>query len=187
MDLSKQTLLSHLELAARIYAAIKLSIYGLGKIVGGQFYQNEIPEAVNSLPISELSGFDLAWTFFGYSFGYILFIGGTQLLGSIMLLFQRTKILGAAILIPVLLNIIVLDYFYEISTGAMLSAISYLLAISFVLVYNRDRVIEAVKSVLVKNEETHPLKQKVTRVVIAFAFLVVLMFLENEMLTLVSR
>ncbi|XWN37661.1 MAG: hypothetical protein ROO71_01790 [Balneola sp.] len=187
MQITKKKVLTHLELAARIYAATMLLTYGFGKLMGGQFYQGEIPEAVASLPISEVGGFDLAWTFFGYSFGYILFIGGTQILGSFMLFFHRTKILGAAILIPVLMNIIVVDFFFEISTGAMLSAISYFTAVSFVVFYNREKVIEAIKAVIPESGEKKSRGQKLFKLGIAVAIVAVIILLENQMLNFVGR
>lgn len=184
----KHKILQHLELAARIYAAMMLLVYGTGKLMGGQFYQGGIPDEVAILPLAEVGGFDLAWTFFGYSHGYILFIGGTQILGSLLLLFHRTKILGAAILVPVLMNIIVVDFFFEISTGAMLSAISYFTAICFVLFYNRQPIIEAVQRVFLdKKSEPSKLTAKAIRLGIALAIVAVVVLLENQMLNFVGR
>ena len=178
----------YLELAARVYACTMLATYGLGKLMGGQFYQGSIPDPVAQTPLAEVGSFDLAWTFFGYSFGYILFIGGTQLLGAFMLLFERTKILGAAVLVPVLMNIIVVDYFFEISTGAMLSAISYFTAICYVLRYNREPVIKALNSVLIRKESPNILfRQKAVRFGIAIVIVAVIIMLENQMLNFVGR
>lgn len=154
--------------------------------MGGQFYQNGVPDKVASLPLAEVGGFDLAWTFFGYSFGYIVFIGGSQLLGSLLLLFERTKILGAAILVPILLNIIIVDYFYEISTGAMMSAISYFAAVNFVLWYNREQVIAALSKVVIKPNSTN-WKSKMIKIGIGIAGVLILMLLENQMLNIVGR
>lgn len=184
----KHKILPHLELAARIYAAMMLFVYGTGKLMGGQFYQGSIPEDVAILTLAEAGGFDLAWTFFGYSYGYILFIGGTQILGALLLLFHRTKIFGAAILVTVLMNIIVVDFFFEISTGAMLSAISYFTAICFVLIYNREPIIEALQKVLLeKKRESSKLTAKATRLGIALAIVAFIVLLENQMLNLVGR
>lgn len=187
MEITKQKVLSHFELAARIYAATMLLTYGFGKLMGGQFYQGSIPEEIAVLPLSEVGGFDLAWTFFGYSYGYILFIGGTQILGSFLLLFPRTKILGGAILIPVLMNIIVVDFFFEISTGAMLSAISYFTAICFVMWYNRAPITEAVEKVFLNKSEPKPWKSKLLKFGIAVVIVAVIVLLENQMLNLVGR
>ncbi len=179
--------LSYAEFIARLYACTMLSVYGLGKIMGGQFYQDgKIPESVALTPLAEVGSFDLAWTFFGYSFGYILFIGGSQVIGSLLLLFERTKILGAAILVPILMNIIIVDYFYEISIGAMMSAISYFIAINFVLFYNRERIFEAFSKVLIPPPKKE-WKDRFIKLGIGVAGVIVLVLLENQMLNFVGR
>lgn len=48
----------------------------------------------------------------GYSFAYILFIGVMQIVGAWMLLWERTKLLGVAILMPILVNIVVFDIIF---------------------------------------------------------------------------
>ena len=89
MDPIKKTvpISKYLELAARIYLWGMLSIYGLGKISGGQFYRNgKLPEEVAATTLGEVGSFDLAWTFMGHSYAYILFIGISQLIEAWMLL-----------------------------------------------------------------------------------------------------
>ena len=138
-----------LELTCRIYVWSKISLYGVGKIIGGQFHRaGNLPEEIAKTPIADVGSFDLAWTFFGFSTGYIWFIGISQILGGGMLLFNKTKIVGVFILIPILLNIIVVDFFFEISPGAMLSAILYFLMCCYILYYNKKQLIEAVKKIL---------------------------------------
>ena len=98
-------ILYYAELAARWYVFLLLTIYGSGKLLGGQFYRRgNLPEEIATLPLSEVAGFDLAWAFMGYSYAYILFIGISQLIGAILLLFERTKLVGTMILIPILVN-----------------------------------------------------------------------------------
>ena len=188
MKLFSKPLSTYFELAARIYAFTMLTVYGTGKIAGGQFYQDgNIPEKVAGTPLSEVGGFDLAWTFFGYSEGYILFIGLTQLLGAFLLLFERTKLLGVVMLIPVLLNIIVVDFFFSISTGAMLSAISYLTAVLFVAFINRDKIINAINTILIKSNTENGYKQKALQWGIAILIVAITVALENQMLNIVGR
>lgn len=138
-----------LELTCRIFVWTKISIYGIGKIMGGQFHRaGNFPEEIATTPIAEVGSFDLAWTFFGFSTGYIWFIGISQILGGGLLLFNKTKLIGVAILIPILLNIIVVDFFFEISNGAMLSALLYFGMCCYILYYNKKQLIEAVKKLL---------------------------------------
>ena len=116
----------YLELALRFYVCLKIGIYAVGKMAGGQFFaKGKLPTELAAKPLQEVVGFELAWTFFGYSYEYVLFIGISQLIGGLLLLWDKTKLLGVAILIPILLNIIVVDIFFKISVGALFSAIFY--------------------------------------------------------------
>lgn len=138
-----------LELTCRWFVFVKIWAYGLGKIVGGQFHRaGQLPIDVAQTPIADVGSFDLAWTFFGYSVGYIWFIGLSQVIGGLLLLFNRTKLLGVAILIPILLNIIVVDFFFKISNGAMLSAIIYFSMCMYILYYNRKQFLGAVQELM---------------------------------------
>lgn len=133
-----------IELAARLYVFVFINIYGMGKMMVGQFHtRGHLPEQLVQTPLSEVGGFDLAWTFFGYSRAYVLFIGMSQVIGGFLLLWQRTKLLGVAILIPVLLNIIIVDYCFTIPSGAMWSAVVYLVLLFLVLYLNREKVVAA--------------------------------------------
>ena len=178
-----------IELTLRIYVWIMVSLYGAGKIAGGQFYRaGNLPESVAQTTLSNASGFELTWTFFGYSFGYILFIGLSQLIGGFLLLFERTKLLGVAILVPVLLNIIVVDFFYSISNGAMMSAVLYFTSLIIILFLNREKVKSALQ-VLSKRDQSEKrnLKQKSLLLVSAgFGFLLIFL-MEQQMLNFLGR
>ncbi len=59
-------------------------------------------------------------------------IGVFQITGSFLLLFSRTRLIGVFVIIPVQLNIFLLDIFYEmgwvmVHAGIMLAAVFYLL------------------------------------------------------------
>lgn len=147
-------LLRLLEWALRINVCLKIANYGLGKIIGGQFYRpGSIPEKIAQTPLGETNSYDLAWTFFGHSNGYILFIGISQIIGATLLLFNRTKLLGGAILIPILLNIIVVDSLFGVAYGALFSACFYLASILFVFYMERELVTGIIRKLLVTSEE----------------------------------
>jgi hypothetical protein len=83
------------ELMARWYVFVFLNLYGLGKIAGGQFYRRgHLPADVARTTLGQAGGFDLAWTFMGHSFAYILFIGLAEVVGAWLLLWNRTKLPG---------------------------------------------------------------------------------------------
>ncbi|MBX2828018.1 MAG: hypothetical protein KTR22_07635 [Flavobacteriaceae bacterium] len=145
---------SLVEWALRINVFVKLFSYGTGKILGGQFYRKgNLPEEVANTTLSDVRSFDLAWTFFGHSQGYILFIGISQLVGALLFLLPRTKVWGALVLIPILLNIIVVDYLFGVAYGAMFSACFYLGSILFVLYRNREALVEALRKLWIAPTE----------------------------------
>jgi len=126
-----------------------LSMYGVGKLIGGQFYRKgELPEEIAMIPLHEVGGFDLAWTFMGYSYAYILFIGVSQLVGAVLLLFEKTKLLGVIILLPILINIIVFDVVFFDTYGALASAMIYFFLLLLILFFNKERVVVSIKALI---------------------------------------
>lgn len=115
--------------------------------MGGQFYRRgDLPEEIASLTIEQASAYDLAWSFMGYSFSYILFIGLSQIIGAWLLLWNRTKLLGVTILFPILLNIIVFDLIFLDVKDAVVNAVLYFLMLVYILYFNKEKVIAAYKS-----------------------------------------
>jgi hypothetical protein len=112
----------------RYFLAFDISIYGFGKIFKTQFghlYSRD------DLPIGNLNGFELTWNYFGHSHTFAVILGLLQIGGSILLLFRRTTLPGVFILLPVMVNIVLIDIFYQIPTGALINA----LIITFGLLY----------------------------------------------------
>ena len=178
-NMKKAVLITILEWTLRINVFLKLTIYGVGKIIGGQFYlKGNIPEEIASIPLGDTGSYNLAWTFFGHSQAYILFIGISQLIGAFLLLFNRTKLVGGAILIPILMNIIVVDYLFGVAYGAMFSACFYLASILFVFYLHRERVIGAMKKLLVFSERKSDKKKRLLQALIVVVALVAVFFVE---------
>ncbi len=135
------------ELACRWYVFIFLNIYGFGKIFGGQFYRRgRLPDEVANMTLESADAYSLAWTFMGYSYGYILFIGISQLLGAWFLLFKKTKLIGVLILVPILVNVIVFDIFFLDQKGALASACIYCLLLLAILYLNRPVIVKVLKA-----------------------------------------
>jgi hypothetical protein len=174
---------SVIELAARWYVFIFLNIYGVGKIAGGQFYRRgDLPEDVANLRLSEAPGFDLAWTFMGYSFVYILFIGLAEVVGAWLLLWERTKLLGVAVLLPIMVNILVFDVIFLDRYGALASATIYTLLLFVILVCNKERVGQAIRALMPQAQTGKlPFQQKAKLVIVALV-LMGLLFAFDQML-----
>ena len=135
------------EMVSRLYVFFFLALYGLGKILGAQFYTPDlIPVEIETMPISQIPNFDLAWVFMGRSYSYMLFIGIGELIGALMLLFNKTKLIGTFILIPIIVNVIVFDIFFLDEYGALASAIIYFILLLTILWINKEKIMKVIKT-----------------------------------------
>jgi hypothetical protein len=142
----KSNLKETFELVLRQCVFIILNIYAISKLLGGQFYmKGKLPEEIANTTLGEASGFSLAWTFMGHSYFYILFVGITQLIGTWFLLWNKTKLIGVFILIPIMVNIIIFDIIFLDVYPALANAIIVFLMLILILFFNQERVIDAIK------------------------------------------
>lgn len=93
----------------RYFLASMFLLYGLAKLVFGQF-----GEPTAEIAAAKGEGFALAWTFFGYSKVYEMFIGLGEVGAAILLLFPRTATLGALIYFPIAVNVMLVNYCFDI-------------------------------------------------------------------------
>ena len=121
----------------RYWLALSISSYGFAKILKTQF---QTPEFFLDTPLSSLSGMSLTWYYYGYSYPLAVIIGLLQIGGSILLLYRKTTLLGVLILLPVMVNIVLINVFYKITVGAFFNSIVYSLALLFFLFLNRGRL-----------------------------------------------
>ncbi|MBL7827174.1 MAG: hypothetical protein JNJ57_11115 [Saprospiraceae bacterium] len=175
------------ELTARWYVFAMLNLYAIGKITGGQFYRKgHLPEAITQKTVDQLSGFELAWTFFGYSKFYIVFIGLAQLIGAVMLLWDRTKLLGAVLLLGILLNIIVVDFEFGVG-DAIVSAIFYFSLLLLIVGLNWKQVQTVWAQLTQKATRPYiPSRAKMIQFAISLGLLVIVFFLETLFLKMVG-
>ena len=91
----------------------------------------------------------LLWMFMGYSTPYTLFAGAGEVVGGLLLFFRRTTTLGALVTAAVMLQVVMLDYSYNVSVKiesahlllmALILAMPDLRRLVNVLVLNRATV-----------------------------------------------
>jgi len=139
----KSNIKQTLELVLRQCVFIIISIYGISKILGGQFYlKGNLPAKIAETTLGEASSFSLAWTFMGHSYAYIIFIGIAQLIGAWFLLWNKTKLMGVIILIPILLNIIIFDIIFLDVWPALANAIICFSMLLLILFLNKEKILE---------------------------------------------
>jgi len=115
-----QTLYYWLTVAARYYVAFMLIHYGLIKVVKLQFAspgQTRLNEAYG-----DSSPMGLAWTFLGYSKGYNIFMGIAEI-SAAFLLFRKTAVIGAILALMVSLNIMAINFFYDVPVKIVSTAL----------------------------------------------------------------
>ena len=123
---------------ARYAAASLIMFYGFAKLNGSQF---TILDSELDKPMGTVSGFWLTWYFFGYSTIYGAFIALAQISGAILLMFRKTTLLGSCLLLPLIVNIILIDIFYAIDLGALLVAVLIMSALLFIIYMHRQELI----------------------------------------------
>jgi hypothetical protein len=101
-----------------------LFVYGFNKVFKLQFY---IPEP-NTLytPLGQLSKDILFWSSMGSSHSYNLFMGLVEIIPALLLLFRRTRMLGAVISFTVLLNVLMINFGFDISVKILSSFLLFL-------------------------------------------------------------
>ena len=178
----------YIEIAFRWYVFLFISFYGLGKIMGGQFYRkNAIPEEVAATAIADVSSFELAWVFMGHSFAYILFVGISQLIGGFCLLFKKTRLIGVIILIPILVNIIVFDIIFLDAYGALVNAVVYFLMLLGILYFHKEKIIEVFRILTLEKEKPKvELKTRLKTIGIVLGIIVVLFVVNQTIVTFVG-
>ena len=118
----------------RYGVAFDLAEFGWSKIFHLQLV---MPMSKLDLPYNSFSPPDLFWYFFSYSYVLGCIIASLQIVGAMLLLFHRTRLVGVFILLPVLANILLMDIFYQIGfsvvvhASIMLAGILYFLVIEF--------------------------------------------------------
>ncbi|WP_411801221.1 hypothetical protein [Bacillus atrophaeus] len=93
----------------RLFLALNFLLYGLAKLVIGQF---GVPSAESVMANGE--GFGMVWEFFGYSRLYEIFIGVGETAAAILLLIPRTYTLGAVVFLPIIANVTMVNYCFNI-------------------------------------------------------------------------
>ncbi len=156
------------ELVFRQSVFIILNIYAISKIFGGQFYlKGKLPAEIANTTLGEASSFSLAWTFMGHSYFYILFVGFAQLVGAWFLLWNKTKLIGALILIPIMINIIIFDIIFLDVYPALANAVIVFLMLLLILFFNKEIITAAYQSLInsPKNSKV-PLRIKLFTIVL---------------------
>ncbi len=104
----------------RYYIAITMFMYGFVKVFSQQFPAPDLIRLTE--PLYKFSPMGLAWTFYGASPAYNIFIGIAEMLG-VLLLFRKTTTLGALLMLGVSINVMATNYFYDVPVKMVSTAL----------------------------------------------------------------
>lgn len=124
----------------RFLSAFLLLLYGSIKVVGTQFH---LPPGTALRAVGSLSGYQLAWSYYRYSHAYEVILGLTELAGAALLLFRKSSLLGAALMLPVMANILMINIFYVIGVGALCTSTFIFSSMLAVLWHHRGVLVDA--------------------------------------------
>jgi len=131
-SLNKDKLKIILHAAASYILAFFLIKYGCDKLFKYQFYDG----APNTLftPVGYLSKDILFWTSMGSSHSYNVFMGLIEIIPGLLLLWSRTRMLGALISLGVLTNVLALNFGFDITVKIL----SSMLVVTSLFVLEKD-------------------------------------------------
>ena len=117
-------------LACRFYLGLTMLTYGFSKILPNQMPFPPLDSLLT--PYAESSPMGLVWRFIGVSTAYSVFAGLGETIGGLLVFFRHTRALGAAVLIAVLANVVVINFAYDVpvklySSHLLLMALAVLL------------------------------------------------------------
>jgi hypothetical protein len=165
----------------RLWLAYSISVYGFAKLLKTQL-QN--PPYRSDMLLGETPGFSLTWYYFGYSETMVVILASFQIGGSILLLYRRTALMGVAILLPVMANIVLINIFYDINLGAMINAIAYLFGLLYLTLLSKAHVTKMFRDAASSLPTLKPVRPAIRHVlsctVIGFAFLTIFIHVTRD-------
>jgi hypothetical protein len=119
--------------AVRYTLALDMVMFGCQKFCHQQFY---VPLGMLDDPFTAIPNEMLMWAFMGRYHSMVDIIACFEILGGVLLLFRKTRLVGAFVLLPMLLNIMLLDLYYlnllvQVYVALELLAVIYLILLEY--------------------------------------------------------
>ena len=137
----KLKLINYGVLALRWYLIFYMVNYGWSKLTLNQFGVYDV--SILDRPIKDIDSFYIAWHLFGRSTFFNISAGILEITGGILLIFNRTIILGAILILIILTQILIIDISFTtgihgfslpVRVGGMITADL------LILCYNRNTI-----------------------------------------------
>ncbi len=172
MKLEKKEITEIIENAFTYLVVFAMFAYGIGKMVQ---FNGAVP---TNKSVSELTSQQLRWAFYGYSKSFVLTLGFLEIIGGILMLIKRTRILGCLFVSTILVNVILQDIFYGVNIGALRAAILYQVFIFVILVFNKEKLIQSFKIITTGNKTNVFKKKYLVKIILSIVLFAIFRILE---------
>jgi len=88
-----------------------LILFAVSKFLDAQFRVWNITQYT---PLRQLSNMAVAWSFYGHSYFYNLFLGVAEFTAGVLILFQRTRLVGLLMAFAIYVNIVIVDIEFDV-------------------------------------------------------------------------
>jgi uncharacterized membrane protein YphA (DoxX/SURF4 family) len=142
LKLTREQIFDFAILAFRWYLAYYMVDYGIGKLTGEQFGHRSV-EILNT-PLKDVDKFHLAWHLFSLDRTFDIVVGVSQIIGAVLIVINRTALVGALMLLPILGQIFLVDLAFTTNMfGAALPIRLGCMILSdlLILFYYKDRMV----------------------------------------------
>lgn len=171
--ISKKQFLEILEWAMVIVISLYMIVYGSAKYIQfGHFSEY-------TKPLNSHSGMELMWAFYSYSKPFVVIIGMFEILGAILFVIPKTRILGGFLLSTILVNIILQDSFYGVNIGALIYAICFQIMIFIVFYFHKTKILNAFKFIRIENTYFNQLKSLKNILILLFLVFMIYILLSS--------
>lgn len=110
-----------LRIYLRYALAFAMFAYGISKVIPMQFQPPSLDRLTQR--IGDTSPMGLLWTFMGASVAYTIFAGLGEFIGGLLLTTRRTALLGALVSAAVLVNVVMMNFSYDVPVKIYSSAL----------------------------------------------------------------
>lgn len=152
---------------ARFVLGIVIITYGISKLTNTQI---TVSAWTYAQPLIRTPGSMLTWAFLGYQPWFQFLLGALEIIPGVLLLFRRTWRLGALLLFPVMLNVVLMNYAMELWLDTRIVS-SVLLSLNVFLLASDIPMYRSFLAALMPPPE--PLRNRRTRMAATVAAIVV--------------
>lgn len=117
----------------RYVLALAMIPYAITKILRTQFVL--LPVGISQMPLEQIDGAKLAWAFLGYSPWFQVLLGFLELIPALLLLFRKTALAGALLMLPMTLNVCLINFALDLWADTQVISILLLLLNILILIF----------------------------------------------------